>query len=196
MNARKSLCVAVGVLIFPLSVLAVDLALQPGSVVSFDGDSTLHPFSAKSEQLGAKTEVDTKATNPASDVLHSAALKQFELTIPVESLKSKETKLDKNMYKALNAAECPDIRFKMSGYEVQGTTVHAKGTLQIACKEQPVVLEGVAETTNNVLMVHGKYPLKMTGYGVKPPTMMMGAIKVKDDVVVRYDLKFSGVAGK
>jgi hypothetical protein len=31
-------------------------------------------------------------------------------------------------------------------------------------------------------------PLRMTQFGIKPPTMMMGALRTSDDVVIHFDL--------
>jgi hypothetical protein len=36
--------------------------------------------------------------------------------------------------------------------------------------------------------VTGSYPLKMTEYGLKPPSLMFGRIKVAESVRVNFDL--------
>jgi hypothetical protein len=39
-----------------------------------------------------------------------------------------------------------------------------------------------------VLRVKGSKQLRMTEYGVKPPSLMLGAMKVGDQVTVGYDI--------
>jgi hypothetical protein len=38
------------------------------------------------------------------------------------------------------------------------------------------------------MRVKGSYDLRMTEYGLKPPSLMMGAMKVKELVKVNFDL--------
>ena len=39
-----------------------------------------------------------------------------------------------------------------------------------------------------MLRVTGSYDLNMTEYGLKPPTLMFGRIKVGETVTVKFDL--------
>jgi hypothetical protein len=39
-----------------------------------------------------------------------------------------------------------------------------------------------------MLHVNGVYELRMTDYGLKPPTLMFGRIKVGETVMVGFDL--------
>jgi polyisoprenoid-binding protein YceI len=183
---------------------ATTLKLQPESTLTLTGDSTLHPFSSRSTALTLTDELDAKRVASAKAafndvfgaVLHKGALQKFDLSVPVKSLKSKESGLDKNMYKALKADENPDIVFHLSGYEVTPSTVSheaghikADGTLTIAGQTKPVVLEAEGIPDQDVLQVKGRYTLLMSDYGIKPPTMMMGTIKVRNPVVIEYDLR-------
>jgi polyisoprenoid-binding protein YceI len=128
-------------------------------------------------------------------ILQKGALKQWELTIPVQNLKSGESGLDKNMYKSLKVKESPEITFKLMRYEVHRSTtipsvtqISASGTLQVAGHERTIELQGLITPEPKGLHLEGEYPLLMTDFGIKPPTLMMGAIKVKDRVVIHFDL--------
>ena len=173
-------------------------SLQPESKLWLVGDSTLHPFTSQATELRLTSELDPSAfcSSPAciDGVLHKGTLKAMDVVVPVQKLKSHESGLDKNMYKALKADVNPEIVFHLSRYDVSpGATgsshVKALGSLQIAGREQPVEIEGEVTTEDGSLRVQGQYALLMTDYGIKPPTMMMGAIRVKDRVVIHYDLQ-------
>ena len=52
-----------------------------------------------------------------------------------------------------------------------------------------MALEAVArEEAGSVLRVRGSEEIVMTEFGVKPPSLMMGTMKVRDRVVVQYDV--------
>ena len=168
----------------PCAAGSKELTLTSESALWLAGDSTLHPFTSRTSQLKLNAVLDAQEASaaPAKDVvqeiLQQDGLKTFNLSIPVEALKSGHSGLDKNMYKALNSRECPSIDFQMLHYEV-------------ACRQKAVTLEAALTPEPGALRVQGTYPLLMTDYGVTPPRLMLGAIKVKDEVVVHYDLRMT-----
>src|SRR5207237_158837 len=110
-------------------------------------------------------------------------------------LKSGEKGLDKNLYKTLQAQTYPNIVFHLSSYRVGASTespsayhVTTQGTLEIAGHSQPVEVQAESSATAGPLQLEGQYPLLMSDYGIKPPTMMMGTVKVKNRVVIHYRL--------
>jgi polyisoprenoid-binding protein YceI len=94
-----------------------------------------------------------------------------------------------HMQKALKAKEHPTISWRMTSYRVEGTNVTMSGRLTIAGKENPIEMRatGTADASGTIRM-KGSTKFKMTEYGVKPPTLMLGTMKVGDPVTVSYDL--------
>jgi hypothetical protein len=45
---------------------------------------------------------------------------------------------------------------------------------------------------DKTITITGAQKIKMSEFGVKPPTFMLGALKVGDVVTVEYNLKFNG----
>lgn len=176
------------------------VSLTPASVLWLVGDSTLHPFSSRTSTLVVTATVDANKAAVGSSlweaILQKGALSRLQLVIPVNSIKSKESALDKNMYKTLNAESYPDILFQLSHYEVSAGTVSARasrikaeGTLTIAGQKQPITLWMDASPEETGLRIRGHYTLLMTDYGIKPPTMLMGTIKVRNPIEVHFDLQ-------
>jgi polyisoprenoid-binding protein YceI len=59
----------------------------------------------------------------------------------------------------------------------------------MAGKTKQVTLTVKVKTLpNGDLQLTGSYPIKMTEYSIEPPTAMMGAIKVGEEVTVNFDL--------
>lgn len=174
------------VLLVPLAASAAPVALTPaaGSAVWIEGDSTLHPWSSTSTKVALEMTLEegtlaaAKAQKPAKLVVK----------VPVDSLKSEHGGLDKNLQKALNAKEHPEIVFAMDSYKTEGSQVSATGSLTINGTTKPATVAGELSEQDGKLVVQGKHPLVMSEFGVKPPKMMMGAVKVADKVLVEFKL--------
>ncbi len=190
------------------STATVALVLQPGSTLWLVGDSTLHPFTCHTTELTIDPALDRAKVASGSHsaaivaaMLQLNALAKLDVMIPVKSLKSKEASLDKNMYKALNADSYPTIFFHLSSYRVHASTINshgsrvtALGTLTIAGRERPIELIAETALADKSLRVQGEYALLMTEYGIKPPTLMMGTIKVRDPVAIHFDVRLGASA--
>ncbi len=175
---------------------------QPASTLRIEGTSTLHPFTSETHTVtavGVLTVPDGSTTTPALvRALRGGSLKSLDVTIPVAGLKSETGGLDKNLYKALKSTTYPRIRFLLSSCTLASDEkrpgsfdIKAKGTLTIAGKDQEVTLLAAAQFVSGGVRITGKQPLKMTDYGIKPPTMMLGTVKAGNDIVVVYDLLFA-----
>jgi polyisoprenoid-binding protein YceI len=177
------------------------LTLNPASQVYLSGDSTLHPYSSTSTLTQVTAELSSGSADLKNITLR-APFQKFEVIIPVKGLKSGESGLDKNMYKALKAEKAPDIHFTLGHYEVIPSTVasgfpfKASGQLSIAGVQKDVTLTGMAQPDSDALRVDGQYDLLMTDYGIKPPKLLMGAIKVANPVIVHYHLLFKFTQGE
>jgi hypothetical protein len=181
------------------ALAAPPLALDSSrSKLWIEGDSTLHRFSAKAHHFEAAFASKDVADATLADLILKGYVSGLDLTVPVAALSSGESGLDKNMRTALKGKEAPMIIFKMRSYQVSGDpkasggqtsyAIHAHGMLSIAGREHGVDLEAVCVVNGGLARLTGNYPLLMSDYGIKPPTFMLGALKVKDRVVVRYDL--------
>lgn len=176
-------------LLLALPSAAVELTLAPSSMLWLEGDSTLHPYSSSSTALSVALALE--APGDAAAALSAKAPARMTVTVPVASLKSAHGGLDKNLRKTLDASAHPDITFTLRSYKVDGASVSAEGELSVAGKARAVVLSSRLETRGAALFVEGAQPLKMTDFGIKPPTMMLGAVKTSDDVTVRWRLELA-----
>lgn len=176
------------------------IALGRGSSLWLEGSSNLHRFESKTTDLALAVTRDAAAPDvsdaPSLETLvRSSGVSGLDLDIPVTSLHSERKGLDKNMYKALRADENPTIHFHLAKYSLHpraagGDTldVSAEGALRVAGRERPVALSAVLVRTDQGLWLEGSKTLQMTQFGVRPPTMMLGALRVDDHITVRYKL--------
>lgn len=159
------------------------------SRVSIAGTSNVHDYSAASTAVRL---VHVELAAPCAtwgDVLKAGALKSFELAVPAASLQSKEEGLDKNMHKALKAAQHPDITLRVTALEPAAGVAgayRAAAALTVAGVEKPVALEFTTELQGGALVVKGSLPVLMPDHGIAPPKAMLGMLKTHPKVVVSF----------
>jgi polyisoprenoid-binding protein YceI len=165
-----------------------------------DGDSTLHRFSARTTDVHGVVYVDAATQSAeAADVaalVRAGHVKVFDLSAPVEKLSSGDSSLDKNMWKALKSGQYKEIRFRADSFQIRrpaaqdaifGLAMH--GALTVAGVTRPIVLDADGFAVPGGVRIAGSTNLRMTDYAVKPPTLMLGAIKTADQVVVTFDME-------
>lgn len=177
-----------------------ELTLQPGSKLWLEGSSTVHAYESTASRLTVVMRHDTarwQEGTPRGEaierLIRDHGVTSMDVTIGVTGLKSGKDGLDKNMYKALLAPKHPDIRFSMDAYEITDgvkpgeIAIGAKGKLFVAGVERPIDMTATAKREGDAVRLQGSVPLLMTQFGIKPPTMMMGALRTADAVVVKFD---------
>ena len=92
---------------------------------------------------------------------------------------------------ALNATQHQSIRFQLTDYTLAraaNTTGALQGQLTINGQTRPITVPVQFADAAGALRVTGRYPLAMKDWGVQPPRLMMGTLKVGDTVTVNFDL--------
>ncbi len=172
-------------------------AQSTGSKMKIDGTSTIHDWSMESVNVGGYMEVDAKF--PESALTDAKAAKPVvSVFIPVRTLKSGKTTMDKVMQEHMKEPEFKKIEYKLLELKPKspaGTTgplkFDAVGALTVAgvtkTNTMPVTIEKVEGTK---LKVSGTTAFKMTEYGVKPPAPTifgMPTISTGDDIKLTFD---------
>lgn len=179
--------------------VAAAIHLGPGSVLWLEGTSTVHEYESRTTTPTVKLLRDAATADP-TDVaaldqwLRSGGLRGLELGVPLTTMHSpRGTTLDKNMLKALKAEQNPEITFQLTQARVgdasgDSIAVSADGVLRVAGRERPITVAGRLVRSEAGVWLNGSHGLHMTEYDVKPPTMMLGTLKVRDSVSVHFRL--------
>ncbi len=168
------------------------LTLQTGSVLYIAGDSTLHKYELGAKSLKGSAAVPS-TTAGLLKALEAGKVKEMSLVVPVTSLKSKESGLDDNAYKALKATDNPNITFTLKSEKVTGGVMTAKGDLTIAGVTQAVTLKPQVEVKDGFVHLTGVQKLKMTDYQITPPSvsLVVTSITCSDEIEIHYDVTFA-----
>ncbi|MHB1861892.1 MAG: YceI family protein [Gemmatimonadaceae bacterium] len=171
------------------------LLLRDSSTLSLDGTSTMHGFTCRTQHIEALVEVDSSySIVPLNTLAHP--MDRVEVTIPVKSLKCGHGQMDDNMYGTLRAKDYPNITYVLGGYDLVPAEAAADsfvakthGMLTIAGKVNPVDMMVVGgRSPNGVAHATGSLELKMSDFGIKPPSFFFGTLRVGDKIVIKFDL--------
>ena len=148
--------------------------------LTIQGTSNVHDWESEATQVIVKGNFQMENGNLIK-------AEGISVKVPVLSIKSEKGKtMDNKTYDALLAETHPDILFTGSQITVNGTDIVATGTLTIAGQTKPATLKAKWNKVSGGVQVHGSYPLKMTDFGISPPTALMGTMKTRDDVTIEY----------
>lgn len=169
------------------------LTLQPESRLWVEGTSTVRSFSCKAGTVQVSVE-----TNSATPVNAAAAgekvVESMRVEVPSRALDCDNGKMNGHMYKAIKADAHPAIIFTLSSYEFASNrstpgAVILTGTLVLGGVEKPATVQAqVQETADGFLRVTGAHEIRLSEFGLKAPSLMLGTMKVGDVVQVKYDL--------
>ena len=169
------------------------VAVAPESKLWIEGTSNLHGWSCKAEKFDAAIELDAAAVAELT-MATPKALKRVEVKVPVKALKCGHGGMDDNLYKALKADETPEISYILATFdaapgEADAFTLKTNGTLAIAGKENKLTMEVMAiRLPDGTVKATGMVPIKMTDFGIKPPTAIFGTLRTGDEVRVNFAL--------
>jgi len=166
--------------------------LQPESKLWIAGTSTVRSFQCKAASFDAKIE-STGDAAVAALLAGDKAVTTVVVTVPVEKLDCKNGTMNEHMRKALKASQNPTVVFRVDAYELarsaEGIAVTLNGTLTLGGVAKPITVNAQAKPgENGTLLVSGTREVRMTEFGLKPPTLMLGTMKVDEKIKVGFDV--------
>lgn len=167
--------------------------LPSGSKVRIDGTSTIHDWTVESHLIGGAMELD--ATFPQNPAEALKVTPKVNSVILVRSLKSGKTAMDDIMHTSMKQKEHPKIEYKLLELTLKEPPASAgaamkfdsKGTLTVAgVTRTNAMVVTMQPLAGDKLKVTGNTNLKMTDFGIKPPTQL-GVFKTGDDVKISFE---------
>jgi polyisoprenoid-binding protein YceI len=168
------------------------IAIAPESRLWVEGTSTVRSFKCDATQLDGAVGYQGELGGVLEAV--GRAIDAVEIAVPVPALDCRNGTMNEHMRKALKAGEHPVIRYRMTSHEIVpradgSLTVELVGTLTLAGREKEIAMtaEAVRDSSGRY-RITGSEELNMSEFGIKPPTLMLGTLKVHDKIVVRYEV--------
>lgn len=166
------------------AVSSTEFRMEAGSRIWIEGSTSLAGFDCLAQQ------VTLGSARVYSDRVDA------QVDVAVDELECGKSRMNRDLQEAMKSEEFPQIQYRLSdastadAREVAGeTTVQATGFLTIAGVERQVIFNAIAkELHEGSYRLHGRLPLKMTDFNITPPRPLRGLIRVRDEIVVHFDL--------
>ena len=155
------------------------------STLQIAGTSNMHDWVTDVTVIEGTAEFQTEADGKLN-------ILSATLTMPATSIKSEKGKrMDKLTYEALKTDQYETISFELTSADVmtkdEMTTATVTGNLTVSGTTQTVTFDATSSTDNTWT---GSVPLKMTDFGIDPPTALLGALKTGDEIQIDFNLVF------
>lgn len=95
-----------------------------------------------------------------------------------------------NALKSLDAKKFPQILFSADQIEQTADGYRLAGTLEIHGKSRPQTVDLAVEDHGEQWALTTRVPLTQTAFGLKPFSLMMGTLKVADEVTVVFSATY------
>ncbi len=170
------------------TALAQTSFVMKSAVASVDGTSSLHDWTSQVTQVECTGSFQSKSTTLQS-------MKNVQVKIVVEGIKSSEGKImDRKTYEAFDSDKNPLITYTFASARIKmdksdSTTISTSGTLTMAGASRPTEITAKGKIlANGDLQFSFSKKLKMTDFNMKPPTAVLGTIKVGDEITLNFNM--------
>ncbi|HET9050772.1 MAG TPA: YceI family protein [Candidatus Dormibacteraeota bacterium] len=95
----------------------------------------------------------------------------------------------KNLEKTLNVGQNPEVTFRTTGVNAGGVgSVDLSGTITLSGKSSPIRFQLQRQSGMGGERLTGTVPILHSAFGIKPYSGLLGALKIKDEVLVDVDV--------
>lgn len=158
------------------------------------GSTTVNSFTCHVEAVRGDGVVPRVSTSAVPVSLRESA----SLAVPVQKFDCGNERMSSDLRETLDAQDHPAITFRLDKVEsieppaetaTEWYRLQVLGALSIAGTERLVRISAWGRAVNDdVYRVTGCKDLKMTYFGIDPPTKFMSLVKVRDQIEVHFDL--------
>jgi polyisoprenoid-binding protein YceI len=174
------------------------ITIDPASRVWLDGSANVVDFRCAAgiiESSGYLLDFDMQVMQSGSGRPHGDI--ELLVKIPVQQLNCGKAPINRDMRKTLNAEEYPFIEYKLRSSQLMCCTddflpqtmeIETLGDLTLAgnTRQERIIVSGQFIGTYQ-FRITGSHVVKMSDFGLEPPSPMMGLIKVHDEMIVNFD---------
>jgi len=108
------------------------------------------------------------------------------LTVPVGDFTCPDDEMLEHLLEALRVDEFPEITFRLEGYQTSGQGAVTTGALTILDATQEVTLALFLTPSGTGVQMEAEVALDMTDYGVDPPVVMLGLMRVRPQIRIQF----------
>lgn len=162
----------------------------------FEGSSNVNEFECNATNYTGEATMPGYS-DPSSFLNIDSEVLFVKVDIEVDSIDFGKGKINSDIRKALQADSFPEITFVFEDAELlsvpqtvdDGFEVKVHGYLTVAGTTKKIsFITDAYFLDDRRVRATGQSAIKMTDYGVKPPTALMGLIRADEELTVHFDL--------
>ena len=128
----------------------------------------------------------TSTSGTFSGTVAGNAINNIQYNMGAKTLKSGKGAMDSNAYKAMKADKFPNITFTATSVNMgKGTST---GKLKVTDVTKTVSFPVNVAKSGNSYTITGTETIKMTDYGVTPPSFMMNTVKTGNEIKITVNV--------
>ncbi len=167
----------------------LSLSAQKASLTKLYADNTkssityymshpLHSWTGQSEDVNAVILFDKNK----SKIIQSA------VSVKISSFDSKNANRDSHTMEVTNALKYPNVTFISKSIIAKKNNYQVNGLLTFHGITKKISFSVVVNSTKKEIEVSGKFSIKMTDFGIKPPSLM--GMATKDEIKISFNVFF------
>jgi polyisoprenoid-binding protein YceI len=158
-------------------------AQQPTIDFSVTGTSTVRGWTCTATGVVAVTP-SAGASQPVPGF--KSGVQSATVTVPVKSFVCPNEEMTQHLFEAMKADKFAEIVYRLEKYEVVGTQTQAIGTMTITGVSQPITFPIALKASSQGVLLSGNTRLDMTKFGLEPPVVMLGMLKVGPQIRIEF----------
>ena len=185
--ARSSILI-IAILFGGASFDTVQYEALPESRLWIDGTSSVGSYQCISDRVVGLGQLEE----------NNRGFVRVNVAVPVRSFNCGPRQMNADFTDALKADAHPAISFSLlhadwpSGAFSDGAwvSISATGELELAGEARRIAITVQGQRlANGQVRVRGSHRLRMTDFGIEPPSRLLGLVRSHDEIVVRFDLR-------
>ena len=157
-------------------------AQQPNVDFTVSGTSTVRGWTCS---VSGTARVTPGSSAPAPGF--AAGVQSATLTVPVADFECPDETMTEHLMDAMMPAEFGEITFRLDSYEASGDGAEASGALTIQAVTRPVSFPISLTPSGTGVTIAGEVGLDMTEYGVEPPVVLLGLLRVRPEIRIQFE---------
>lgn len=165
-----------------MSTAALD-AQQPNLDFTITGTSTIRGWTCTAK---GRLEVTPGPGGGEAVPGFASGVKTAKLVVPVKAFTCPNAEMTEHLMQAMKPEQFPEIVYTVEKYGISGSQALVAGTMTIQAKSQPVSIPVALAASGGGVSLQGETKLDMTSYGVEPPVVMLGMLKVGPQIRIEF----------
>lgn len=157
-------------------------AQQPNVDFTVSGTSTIRGWTCSAKGVVAVTPATGAPAVPG----FASGVQSATVTVPVKAFTCPNPEMTEHLMQAMKADQFSEIVYRLEKYEGTGPQFQATGTMTILGTTQPLTFPLTLTASGQGVQVEGTTRLDMTAYGVEPPVVMLGLLKVAPQIRIEF----------